>query len=246
MSQLPPAHSRDALQDTIAHNLHAVRQTIRDTALRADRDPHDIRLIAVSKTVPPEAVEAAMRAGQVDFGENTVQDALGKIPFLQHRGVAWHFIGHLQTNKVKFIPGNFTWVHSLDRLPLAEKLSVFAERHRARLNVLIQVNVTGDPKKHGVPPDSTYELVEQILAANLGGILLRGLMTLGPYHADEKALHHCFARLRTLCEGCVDRFGLANFTELSMGMTDDFPIAIVEGATMIRIGTAIFGPRRYK
>ncbi len=245
MSPAPPVQPGDVSPAAIAHNLHAVRQNIHDAARRAGRDPHDIRLIAVSKTVPRAAVEAAIDAGQLDFGENTIQDALSKIPCLRERAITWHFIGHLQSNKVKFVPANFTWVHSLDRLPLAEKLSAHAERHGVRLSTLIQVNVSGDPKKHGVASRATYELVEQILAANLKGITLCGLMTLGPYHADEKTLHDCFARLRMLRDDCIDRFGLTRFTELSMGMTDDYPVAIAEGATMVRIGTAIFGPRAY-
>ena len=246
MDQSPRAPSPGSLQTTITHNLHAVKQTIRDSALRAGRNPDDIRLIAVSKTVPPQAVEAAIAAGQTEFGENTVQDALTKIPIFQDRGLTWHFIGYLQTNKVKFIPARFAWLHSLDRLPLALKLSASADRHGVEINCLVQVNVTGDPNKHGIAQDSVYELIERILEAELKGIRLRGLMTLGPYRADDSALRACFARLRALRDECSARFKLNDFTELSMGMTDDFSIAISEGATMIRIGTAIFGPRPFR
>lgn len=217
-----------------------------EAADRAGRNPGDVRLIAVSKTMPVAAVEAALRAGQLEFGENTVQDARGKIPQLEGRGITWHFIGHLQTNKAKFIPGHFSWVHSIDRLALAQKLSRYAERDGTQINALAQVNVTGDPNKHGVAPAMVFALVEQILAANLSGIALRGLMTLGPYAANDAVLHICFAKLRELREGCVERLGLADFTELSMGMTDDYAIAIAEGATLVRIGTAIFGPRPYQ
>ncbi len=242
----PRAPSLSIENVDIAHNLRVVRRAINDAAVHAGRNPLDVRLIAVSKTVPRGTVEAAVRAGQTDFGENTVQEALSKFPSLHDLGLTGHFIGYLQTNKAKFIPGHFSWVHSIDRLPLAQKLSRACEGTDARLDTLVQVNVTRDPNKRGVAPESTFELIEQLMAANLTHISLRGLMTLGPYHGDERILHDCFARLRALREECAQRFALPEFTELSMGMTDDFPIAIAEGATMVRIGTAIFGERAYK
>lgn len=243
MTQQPPVSAHTTLHADVARNLRTVRHSIEEAAQRVGRDPRDIRLIAVSKTMSREAIEAALDAGHNEFGENTIQDALTKIPYLQDRRPTWHFVGHLQSNKAKFIPGNFAWVHSIDRLSLAQKLSSLCEHAGARLNVLIQVNVTSDPNKHGVAPASAYELVEQILAADLSAISLRGLMTMGPYPAGECALRNCFAHLRALRDKCIERFGLTAFSELSMGMTDDFWIAIAEGATMVRIGAAIFGPR---
>ncbi|MFQ5995588.1 MAG: YggS family pyridoxal phosphate-dependent enzyme [Acidiferrobacterales bacterium] len=241
-----PTSTLEARTADIADNLERVRHAISDAAAAAGRNPRDVRLIAVSKTMPAVNVEAAACAGQIEFGENTMQDALTKIPVLRKRGLTWHFIGHLQTNKVKFVPGHFAWVHSVDRLTLAQKLSLACERAGARLNTLVQVNVTGDPNKHGIAPKSTPAFIDQLIDANLPALELCGLMTMGPYQADEHALQGCFARLRTLFEECRGRLSLPKFTELSMGMTDDFRIAIAEGATMVRIGTAIFGHRAYK
>ncbi len=189
-------------------------------------------------------MEAAVRAGQMEFGENTIQDARTKIPQFEGRGLTWHFIGHLQTNKVKFVPGRFAWVHSIDRFDLAAKLSRHAQRAGEQINGLVQVNVTGESSKYGTTPKDVFALVEQILEAELSGVALRGLMTLGAYTTDEAELRHEFAQLRQLRDACAERFGLNEFTELSMGMTNDYPIAIAEGATFVRVGTAIFGERK--
>lgn len=239
----PTAVPGDSLQRRVRQNLEAIRGRIELAARDAGRDPARIRLIAVSKTQSPDSVLAAVAAGQLDFGENTVQEALPKMEELASRGLNWHFIGTLQTNKAKFIPGRFCCLHSLDRLALAQQLAQGCARAHASLDVLIQVNVTGEHSKHGVPADGLYALVEQILDARLEALHLRGLMTLAPLAAPEALLHECFARLRTLREGCALRFGLPSFSELSMGMSGDFEVAIAEGATMVRIGTAIFGPR---
>jgi pyridoxal phosphate enzyme (YggS family) len=246
MAQLPATNPSPLSPNHIARNLAAVRQTIASAARAANRDANDIRLIAVSKTMSVSAVEAAVRAGQLEFGENTIQDARTKIPQFEGHGLTWHFIGHLQTNKVKFVPGQFAWVHSIDRLDLAVKLSRHAQRTGKPINGLIQVNVTGESSKHGTAPRDLFALVEQILEAELAGIVLRGLMTLGAYTANESELQDGFAQLRKLRDDCTERFGLKGFTELSMGMTNDYPIAIAEGATLVRIGTAIFGERTNK
>jgi len=231
------------LQSAIADNLHKVRQALADAAQRAGRDATSIRLLAVSKTMPPAAVEAAIRAGQTEFGENTVQDALNKIPLFQGRGLSWHFIGHLQSNKAKFIPGHFSWVHSIDNLALARRLSQACEHQGVQIKALVQVNVSGEASKYGVAPAGLYALIEELLKANLPAIAWRGLMTLGRFDASNDELRQCFAQLRTLRDGCIARFGLPDFSELSMGMTQDFALAVAEGATIVRIGTAIFGPR---
>ena len=246
MAQLPSTNPDTPSPDRIAQNLAAVRQAIASAARAANRDSSAIRLIAVSKTMPVSAVEAAVRAGQVEFGENTIQDAHTKIPHFEARGLTWHFIGHLQTNKVKFVPGQFAWVHSIDRFDLAAKLSRHAQKAGTQINGLIQVNVTGESSKHGTTPEDVFALVEQILEAQLAGVVLRGLMTLGAYTANESELQDGFAQLRKLRDDCAERFGLKEFTELSMGMTNDYPIAIAEGATLVRVGTAIFGERTNK
>ena len=234
--------ARDAL---IAANLERLRNLIAETALRADRRPQDVKLIAVSKTQPPEAVAAAVAAGQRLFGENTVQDALTKIPHFAGQGLEWHFIGHLQSNKARFIPGNFAWVHSLASEKLASRLARLAREQNTTINTLIEVNISRDPAKHGVAPEDAMMLLDQLLKANLAGIQLRGLMAIGPHPATESERRASFAALRTLRDDCAQRFALPGFTELSMGMSDDFIEAIQEGATLVRIGTAIFGERDY-
>ena len=229
----------------IASNLFRVRQSIAEAARLAGRKQDEVRLIAVSKTHSHEAVAAAIAAGQKDFGESTTQEALPKISYLAMPSIAWHFIGHLQTNKAKFIPGNFSWLHSLDSLGLAHKISRHAQEQSAAVNILIEVNVTGDATKHGVVPEALVDFIEQLIKANLPALSLRGLMTIGPHAAAEQEIRRCFARLRELRDECRKRFALPDFTELSMGMSGDYVEAIKEGATMVRVGTAIFGERDY-
>lgn len=228
---------------TIADNLARVRGEIADAARRAGREPREVRLIAVSKTQPPEAVAAAIAAGQTDFGESTTQEGLTKIPL--YPSVTWHMIGHLQSNKARFVPGNFTWVHSVDSLRLAQRLSRLAREQGVVLDTLFEVNIARDPAKHGLPPEELVPLLDALLKEGHPGLRLRGLMTLGPYPATEADSRACFARLREWREDCRERFGLKDFSELSMGMSGDYAAAIMEGATMVRIGTAIFGEREY-
>ena len=229
----------------IARNLFRVKQSIIEAAGAAKRNPDEIRLIAVSKTHSHEAVAAAIAAGHKDFGESTTQEALAKISRLANSSITWHFIGHLQTNKAKFIPGNFSWLHSLDSLDLARKLSRRAQEISATINILIEVNVTRDPKKHGITHDALPDFIEKFSREDFPALSLRGLMTIGPHGAPEPELRRCFAGLRELRDTNGARFALPGFTELSMGMSGDYPEAIKEGATMIRVGTAIFGERDY-
>lgn len=231
------------LTATIAANLSRVRAEIATAARAAGRRLEQIRLVAVTKTFPPAAVAAAIAAGQTDFGESTVQEALTKIPL--YKSVTWHMVGHLQSNKAKSVPGHFAWVHSLDSLKLAQRLSRMAQEKNVVLDALFEVNVTRDPAKHGLPPEELAPVLDALLKDGHPGLRLRGLMTLGPYPATEADSRACFARLRELCEDCRQRFGLKDFTELSMGMSGDYAAAIQEGATMVRIGTAIFGERDY-
>jgi hypothetical protein len=231
--------------DAIASSLFRVKQSIADAARACTRSSDAIRLIAVSKGHPKEAIAAAIVAGQKDFGESTTRDALPKISQLVNPSIDWHFIGHLQTNKARFIPGNFSWLHSLDSLDLARKLSRHAGEQSATINMLIEVNVSRDPKKHGLTPEALPDFMEKLLKENLTALPLRGLMTIGPHAAPEKEIRACFAGLRRLRDDCRQRFGLNSFTELSMGMSGDYIQAIQEGATMVRVGTAIFGERDY-
>jgi len=229
----------------IAANLERLRASLADAALRAGRHPQDVKLIAVSKTQPAEAVAAAIAAGQRAFGESTVQDALTKIPHFAGQALEWHFIGHLQSNKARFIPGNFAWVHSLTSLKLAQRLAHLAQEQNTIINALIEVNITRDPAKHGLAPEDVAPRLDELLKANLAGIPLRGLMAIGPHPATEFERRASFAALRQLRDDCAQRFALPAFTELSMGMSGDFVEAILEGSTMVRVGTALFGERNY-
>ena len=232
-------------QSAIASNLLRVRESIDDAARACTRSSDAIRLIAVSKGHSKDVIAAAIAAGQKDFGENTTQDALPKISGIADPAIHWHFIGHLQTNKARFIPGNFSWLHSLDSLDLARKLFRRARDQSANINILIEINVTRDLKKHGIAPEALPDFIEKYLKEDFSALPLRGLMTIGPHDAPEKDIRACFAALRQLRDASQQRFGLKNFTELSMGMSDDYVEAIKEGATMVRVGTAIFGERDY-
>jgi pyridoxal phosphate enzyme (YggS family) len=231
------------LTESLTANLAHVREEIAATARAAGRRPEDIRLVAVTKTHPPATVAAALAAGQVDFGENTVQEALTKIPI--YASATWHLIGHLQSNKSKFVPGHFAWVHSLDSLKLTQRLSRQAAEKGVVLDALFEVNVTRDPAKHGLAPAKLAPVFDALLKEGHPGLRLRGLMTIGPYPATEAESRACFARLRALRDESQKRFGLKDFSELSMGMSGDYVAAIKEGSTIVRIGTAIFGERDY-
>ena len=227
----------------IADNLEQLRARIAEAAQRAGRRPQDVQLIAVSKNQSAQAVAAAIAAGQRAFGENTVQDALTKIPGFAGQGLEWHFIGHLQSNKAKLIPGNFAWVHSLDSVQLAQRLARLAREQNATVTALIEVNITRDSARHGVLAEDVVPLIEQLLKENLTGLALRGLMAIGPHPATEAQRRAAFAALRNVRDACLQRQDLPGFTELSMGMSGDFAEAIAEGSTLLRIGAAIFGQR---
>jgi pyridoxal phosphate enzyme (YggS family) len=229
--------------DTIAERLRAVHDHMATAALASNRNPAEVKLVAISKHHPREAVDAALAAGQLAFGENTLQDALRKIPYCRHPDIEWHFVGHLQSNKAKSIPQHFAWLHSLDSFTTAIRLAQAAAEAPRPLRVLVQVNITADANKSGLAPGALFAFIEQLLRADLAGLHLRGLMTIGPQGGDEIVLRHAFAGLRELRDACRTRFDLPSFTELSMGMSEDFIPAIREGATLIRIGSAIFGAR---
>lgn len=228
----------------IAANIAAIRQRIAAAAARAGRNPEDIRLMAVSKTVEPERIRQAMAAGMTLFGENYVQEAREKIPGIGH-GVEWHMIGHLQTNKVKYVVNLFDWVHSVDRLELAQELHKRAGQHTRKLNVLMEVNVSGEASKNGAHPEQVLGLARSI--SLLPNLIVRGLMTMPPYSEDPENSRPYFQALRKLQQE-ITRAAIPGIRmdELSMGMTDDFEVAIEEGATIIRVGRAIFGERSPK
>jgi pyridoxal phosphate enzyme (YggS family) len=229
--------------DDIQQNLDAVRGRMQEAARQSGRTVNEIRLIAISKYMPPEYVLAAMSAGQHCFGENTVQEAFSKQDLIDNPDNEWHFVGHLQSNKAKMIAGNFDWLHTLDSLKLASRLSESAVNAAQTLNVLLQVNIADDPDKFGLPASAVPRFIDDILDAGLAGIRLRGLMTIGQRGATLDERRADFSALRELRDACMTRFELPRFSELSMGMSGDFEAAISEGATLIRVGSAIFGPR---
>lgn len=226
---------------TIASNLQAVRDAIASAAVGADRHAGDINLLAVSKTFAPDALREAYQAGQTCFAESYVQEALDKIAALQDIPIEWHYIGPIQSNKTRAIAENFAWVHSVDRLKIAERLSEQRPAHLPPLQVCLQVNISMEASKSGAVPDEVDALAHAI--AKLPNLKLRGLMAV-PAPSDEIAAQRLpFAKLRELRDQ-LNRQGLQLDT-LSMGMSHDFAAAIAEGATIVRIGTAIFGDRAY-
>jgi pyridoxal phosphate enzyme (YggS family) len=226
----------------IAANLQAVRDRVARAARAAQRAPHGIVLLAVSKTIPAERVAEAHAAGQRAFGENTAQEAVEKITNLATLRPApeWHFIGPIQSNKTGPIAAHFQWVHSVDRARIAERLNAARPEGLPPLNVCIQVNVSGEATKSGVAPGAEVELARII--SRLPRLKLRGLMAIPEPTADVALQRRRFALLRELKDGLAAQ-GHAMDT-LSMGMSDDFEAAIAEGATIVRIGTAIFGSRK--
>jgi PLP dependent protein len=227
----------------LTHNLDAVHQRIALAAQVAGRDTRTIELLAVSKTFPAEDVRAAHAAGQRAFGENYVQEALTKVGALSdlRAGIEWHFIGPLQSNKTRPVAENFDWVHSVDRLKIAQRLSEQRPDNLAPLNVCLQVNISGEASKSGVMPDEAASVAHAVAA--LPKLRLRGLMAIPEPAGDveqqrvpHRALRELFDKLRA--------DGLELDT-LSMGMSDDLEAAVLEGATIVRVGTAIFGARDY-
>ena len=217
-----------------------VVQEVGEACVKSGRRPEEVTLIAVSKKHTVEAISTLAREGQMDFGENYVQEALAKTEDLSALQLNWHFIGHLQTNKVKHVPGRFVLIHTLDSEKLAQALHKKSQSQGMTQPVLIQVNVGREAQKYGVGEDNLSSLVERVLT--LDNLKLEGLMTLPPFFEDAEKVRPYFARLRELKEELEQRFGIA-LPHLSMGMTGDFAQAIAEGATLVRIGTKIFGPR---
>jgi PLP dependent protein len=226
----------------IANNLASVMQHIDEAAQKAGRSPDSIRLISVSKQVSSGKIIEAYQAGSKCFGENKVQEAVSKINEINAQDISWHFIGHLQKNKIKYLDSRFELIHSIDSLSLAEKISTYCEGQNQRQAVLLQVNVSGEEAKFGMTPT---ELEDQLSSfGQLKGIQVQGLMTIPPQNSEAENSRQYFSALRVL----RDKFQAMNIEgvelkELSMGMTNDYLIAVEEGATLVRVGTAIFGQR---
>ena len=236
---------RELVMDTdVKENLRQVQERIDAAAKRAHRDPKEVKLVAVTKGVEPAQIREALTAGATVLGESRVQEALPKVHSLG-KGVKWHFIGHLQTNKVKQAIGLFELIHSVDSLRLAHEISKCAERLGICQPILVQVNLWREESKSGLASEEVKSAIQEM--ATLPGIAIQGLMTIPPLSNDPEASRGCFHRLRVLASE-VSRWGLRGVTmgELSIGMSDDFEVAVEEGATWVRIGAAIFGPRRVR
>jgi pyridoxal phosphate enzyme (YggS family) len=219
--------------------LAAVRARIEAAARQAGRDPSSVRLLAVSKQQPAGVVRAAAEAGQREFGENYLQDAQPKVESLRDLALTWHFIGQLQSNKTRDVAETFQWVHTLDRARIAERLSAQRPHYAGPLEVLLQVRLVQEPGKGGVAPADVPALAEVV--AGLPRLRLRGLMAIPPPEMDEQRQHVPFRQLAELARLLNGR-GYALDT-LSMGMSADLEAAVAEGATIVRVGTAVFGPR---
>ena len=241
--------------DAIARNLKTIQDTIAAACDRARRDPAGVTLVAVSKLRSPETILAAADAGVQHFGENRVEEAQEKLPKIADLIVAqtmaqvltWHMVGHVQSRKARHIPALFDMVHSVDNIKLAEKLSRLASA-RQPLDVLLQMNISGEESKDGFPAanwQTDVEVREQLwsqtkFVLKLPGLRVRGLMTMAPIVTDMEQIRPVFASLTALRNAFSESFAIA-LPELSMGMTDDYPVAVEEGATMVRIGRALFG-----
>jgi pyridoxal phosphate enzyme (YggS family) len=225
------------MPDSLEANLRSIRLAITRSAERAGRDPGEVLLVAVTKTLPVERIREAIGLGLTTFGENRVQEALPKIEEIGPADLDWHLIGHLQTNKVKFIEGRFRMVQSIDSVGLAEALE---HRLESPLDVLIEVNVAAEPQKTGASPADLPAVARAVNRAQ--HLRLRGLMTVAPMVADGEQVRPVFRELRSLRDTTSQQLGVP-LPVLSMGMTDDYPVAIEEGATMLRLGRALFGSR---
>lgn len=236
----------NAMETALAERLAAVRERLEQAARTAGRKPEDIRLIAVSKFHPAQSIRSVFALGQKCFGENYVQEALSKqdeLSDLTAQGMEWHFIGRLQTNKAKDVAGRFALIHTVDSAKLAETLARRLPESVEAQSVLLQVNIGNEPQKAGVAEEALPALAEAVV--NIPRIRVRGLMCLPPFFDDGEAARPYFAQLRRLAEALRERLGLA-LPELSMGMSGDCIQAVEEGATIVRIGTDVFGPRPVK
>ncbi len=229
------------MQD-IAHNLARVQERIAEAVRKSGRDPVDIELVAISKTHPAEKVQLACEAGQTLFGESRVQEARAKIPLLPAR-LRWHFVGHLQKNKIRHALPLFEMFHGVDSLALAQEMERIADEDGRQARVLLEVNVAGEASKHGFSPEAVRRDLEAILS--LGRLTVEGLMTIPPFAPEAEASRRYFVALRELRDQLEGDLSIG-LPRLSMGMSGDYAIAIEEGATLVRVGTAIFGERSHR
>jgi hypothetical protein len=227
---------------SIAENLERVRDQIAQAAAKSGRSTNDVELVAITKTHAAEKVHEAIQARQSLFGESRVQEARSKIPELPS-AIRWHFVGHLQKNKIRHALPLFEMIHSIDSLALAQEVNRIAEEEGMHPRVLVEANVAGEGSKFGFAPDKLREQMEELLA--LPRLSVLGLMTIPPLSEEPEASRKYFVQLRELRDRLQTEFRV-DLAQLSMGMTQDFPIAVEEGATLVRVGTAIFGERSKK
>lgn len=237
----------EVTSEQIAANLAHVYNRIGDAAARARRDPANVTLLAVSKTQPFALIEAALAAGQRDFGENRFEEIWRKVELGRELGLdeqlRWHFIGSIQSRKTTQAIGPFTLVHSVDRVKIANRLSRDAVAADCVLSILLEVNVSGEASKHGFEPDKLLDTMPALM--QLPGLDIQGLMTMAPFVDDEAVLRPVFRKTRELRDRIRNAQPTLTMPHLSMGMSNDFEIAIEEGATIVRVGSAIFGARTY-
>jgi pyridoxal phosphate enzyme (YggS family) len=227
-------------ESRILNNLPRVREAIEKAASRVGRGEGEVTLVAVTKGHPPEALRAALAAGLSDLGENRVEELVGKVGLLGRDAATWHMVGHVQGRKARQAVESADIIHSVDTIKIARRVSGFASEGGFRVPILVQVNLSGEAAKSGFDQDRALEAIQEVL--ELPGVEVRGLMTLAPFVDDEKVLRRTFVGLRKIHEeaGKLPDYG---GRELSMGMTNDFELAVEEGSTMVRIGTALFGER---
>ena len=226
--------------NSVSQNLERVREQIAQAAAKAGRAVEDIELVAITKTHPAEKVREAIETGQTLFGESRVQEARAKIPELPSN-TRWHFVGHLQKNKIRHALPLFDMIHSVDSLVLAQDIDRIAEEEGLHPRVLLEVNMAGEGSKFGFSSEKLHDQMEELLA--LPRLSILGLMTIPPFAEEAEESRKYFIQLRELRDRLQTRFRV-DLAQLSMGMTQDFPVAIEEGATLVRVGTAIFGERR--
>jgi pyridoxal phosphate enzyme (YggS family) len=235
------------IREKILDNIKNVRERIKRACERSGRNENEIKIVAVSKTFPPDFIKFAYEGGIRDFGENYVQEALRKINELEELKIIWHFIGHLQKNKAKFIPGNFDYLHSLDSIELLKELEKRCSAAQKEIKALVQINIGKEQTKSGIMPENVFEFFEKALEFEPKYVKICGLMVIPPPPKDKEDSRKYFRELMKIKEECA-RKGIPEnmLAEISAGMSDDFEIAIEEGATIVRLGRAIFFEREMK
>ena len=224
----------------MAENMKFIKEKIHATCQSVGRDPKDVKLLLATKTVPADRIKLALDMGEGLIGENKVQELQKKYSLLQHENMDWHFIGHLQTNKVKQVLKYVTCIHSVDRLKLGKVLHRELTKENRRLDILVQVNTSYEESKFGVAPEETLRLIEQL--SELDTLQIKGLMTIGKLTTDNQETRECFRLLKSIQQRIIEqKLPRVEMDVLSMGMSNDYEIAIEEGATYIRIGTALVG-----